>query len=68
MEPEKYSRADKADRIIQKLNKDGKVDFEDYVDRDVPLISGVTGEFSKTIKTSKGLAGLKFSIKIRMGF
>ena len=35
------------------------MDFEDYVDRDVPPISGVTGEFSKTTKTSKGLAGFE---------
>ena len=59
MEPERLAGADKAQRIMNKLEKTNRVDFEDYVDRDVPPIRGDTGEFSKTIKTSKGLAGFE---------
>jgi len=37
------------------LAKKNRIEFEDYIDRDVPHIRGDTGEFSRTVKTSKGL-------------
>ena len=46
---------DKQKMIAQKLQKTNKIEFEDYIDRDIPPIRGDTGEFSTSIKTSKGL-------------
>jgi hypothetical protein len=58
---------DKQVQIAEKLEKKNRLDFADYIDRDVPPIRGDTGEFSKTIKTSKGLAAFETRSTNKMG-
>ena len=47
---------DKELNIAKKLEKKNKIDFQDYIDRDIAPIRADTGEFAKGYKTSKGLA------------
>ena len=42
-------------KIEGKLRKSRKIDFGDYIDRDVPHIAG-DGQFARNVKTGKGLA------------
>lgn len=41
-------------KIEGKLKKSKKIDFGDYIDRDVPHIAG-DGQFARNVKTAKGL-------------
>jgi hypothetical protein len=58
---------DKQLAIASKLEKKNKIDFADYIDRDVPPIRGDTGEFSKKYKTSKGLAEFETRSSNKLG-
>ena len=51
----KNVKFDKQYKIAKGLKSKGKIEFGDYVDRDVAPIRGDTGEFSTSVKTSKGL-------------
>ena len=51
----KKAATDKQVKIAEKLQQKRGIDFKEYIDRDVAPISGVTGEFSTSTKTSKGL-------------
>ena len=58
---------DKQLQIAEKLDKKKRLDFADYVDRDVPHIRADTGEFSTSVKTSKGLAAFETRSTNKLG-
>lgn len=58
---------DKQLQIAEKLEKKNRLDFADYVDRDVPHIRADTGEFSTSVKTSKGLAAFETRSTNKLG-
>lgn len=45
---------EKEEKLARKLQTKKTIEFGDYIDRDVPHIKA-DGEFSSTVKTSKGL-------------
>lgn len=53
--------------IADKLYKKNKIEFEDYIDRDVPPIRADTGEFYRNYKTSRGLKSLETKLDNKEG-
>ena len=57
---------EKEEKLARKLQEKKTIEFGDYIDRDIPHIKG-DGEFSQTVKTSKGLREFKTKTDNKQG-